>query len=463
MEKPSVNPLETEAIPRLIARYSIPTALTLMVNYLYNIVDQIFVGQGVGITGMAATNIAFPLAILVNAVSLMLGDGCAANISLSLGRKQQEEADKTLSHTVTLLITCGVLAAVITGLFAPWIVRAFGATDTAYDQSLAYMRTIAWGIPFQLLSPAMTAIIRADGRPTYAMKCMVTGAVINLVLDPIFIFPLHMGVVGAGIATVAGQVVSGILFLRYLPRFQTVHVRKAALRPERARALHILALGIPSMLTQLLTALVQIVMNNLMTKWGAFTAYGSDIALSVYGMMMKVYQICHSMFVGVSSATQPINGYNFGAKRYDRVRETYRMAAAIALAISVLWFVIFQVFPRQIGSLFVNNDPVYLDCAAHCFRLYMLAFFVYGLHMTTASFFQSIGKPSKSLLLPLARQGIFLIPLALLLSAWLGLDGALLAAPVADALSFLLSVGLALSEFRSWRKDGRLPPRGQKA
>ena len=450
------NPLETDPIPKLIVRYAVPTSLTLMVNYLYNIVDQIFVGQGVGITGMAATNIAFPLTILVNAVALMLGDGCAANISLCLGRKEQREADSTISHALTLILASGLLAALACGIFAPQIVVLFGATPTAYAESLSYMRAIAWGIPFQLLCPAFTAIIRADGSPQYMMKCMMTGAVINLILDPIFIFPLKMGVVGAGIATVIGQVAAGCLALLYLRRLKTVHIRREDLRPTRKLTCRILALGLPSLLTQMLSALVQITLNNLMRAYGAATVYGSDIALSVYGMMMKVYQIAHSMFVGVSSAIQPINGYNFGANHYARVQKTFHIASLIAVGISVVWFLIFMVFPRQIASCFVSDNALYLDCAQHCFRLYMLAFFLYGLHMTSASFFQGIGRPGKSLLIPLARQGCFLIPLALLLSRSFGLDGALLAAPIADALAFLLCLLLARWEFRSWRRKGWL-------
>ena len=450
------NPLETDPIPKLIVRYAVPTSLTLMVNYLYNLVDQIFVGQGVGITGMAATNIAFPLTILVNAVALMLGDGCAANISLCLGRKEQREADSTISHALTLILASGLLAALACGIFAPQIVVLFGATPTAYAESLSYMRAIAWGIPFQLLCPAFTAIIRADGSPQYMMKCMMTGAVINLILDPIFIFPLKMGVVGAGIATVIGQVAAGCLALLYLRRLKTVHIRREDLRPTRKLTCRILALGFPSLLTQMLSALVQITLNNLMRAYGAATVYGSDIALSVYGMMMKVYQIAHSMFVGVSSAIQPINGYNFGANHYARVQKTFHIASLIAVGISVVWFLIFMVFPRQIASCFVSDNALYLDCAQHCFRLYMLAFFLYGLHMTSASFFQGIGRPGKSLLIPLARQGCFLIPLALLLSRSFGLDGALLAAPIADALAFLLCLLLARWEFRSWRRKGWL-------
>lgn len=453
------SPLETEPVGKLLRRYSIPTAMTLMVNYLYNIVDQIFVGQGVGVTGMAATNVAFPLTIVAIAIALMLGDGCAANMSLCLGRKEQDQADRTISHSVTLLVSGGVIVAVVCCVFAPWIVTLFGATETAYQDSLAYTRIIAWGLPFLMFSSALAAIIRADGNPQYTMKCMMVGAAVNLVLDPIFIFLLDMGVVGAAIATVIGQVAAGLLCLKYLRNLQTVQIRRADLRPTWALSSHILKLGTPSFITQIMTAAVQIVMNNLMTRYGAYTAYGSDVALSVYGMIMKVYQIAHSMFVGVSSATQPINGYNFGAKNYQRVRQTYRMAAGIALLISVGWFLVYQLFPRFIGMLFVAHDPVYLDACQHIFRFYMLAFFVYGLHMTTASFFQGIGRPGKALAIPVIRQGAVLIPLSIFLGSRFGLDGALLAAPVADVVSFGLSLGLVKGEFRQWRKKGWLPNR----
>ena len=445
------NPLETEPITKLIVRYSIPTSLTLMVNFLYNIVDQIFVGRGVGVTGMAATNVAFPLTIIAIAVALLIGDGCAANISLCLGKKQQETADRTVSHAVSLLIASAVLVLLLCSILAPQIVALFGSTDSAYQSSLIYTRTIAWGLPFLMFSSALTAIIRADGNPRYTMKCMMVGAAINLVLDPIFIFALKMGVLGAGIATVIGQAVAGLLCLSYLRKLKTIHIKKTALKPTRKLTWQILTLGFPSLLTQILTAVVQITMNNLMTIYGAQSIYGSDTALSVYGMMMKVYQIAHAMFVGVSSATQPINGYNFGAKLYGRVKQTYKLAAAIALSVSVIWFVIYQAFPRQIGMIFVSGDALYADCAQHVFRLYMLAFFLYGLHMVTASFLQGIGKPGKALLIPLSRQALFLIPLSIALSSKFGLDGALIAAPIADILAFAMALILALREFKGWK------------
>lgn len=340
--KENQNPLGTEPISRLIFKYSVPTALTLMVNYLYNIVDQMFVGQGVGITGMAATNVAFPLTIIATALGLLIGDGGAANISLCLGRREQETADKIASHAVTMLILCGAALWLVCSLFAPGIVQLFGATETAFQDSLMYTRTIAWGLPFLMVCTSLTAIIRADGNPQYTMKCMMAGAVINIVLDWLFIFPCHMGVFGAGLATVIGQIVSGSLCFAYLRKLKTVHIRKDALKLTSSLAGKILSLGFPSLITQIMTATVQIIMNNLMTIYGAQSVYGSDIALSVYGMMMKVYQIAHAMFVGVSSATQPINGYNFGAKHYDRVRKTYKTAAVIGIIISVIWFTVYQ-------------------------------------------------------------------------------------------------------------------------
>ena len=278
-DQESRSPLETEPVQKLIVRYAIPTALTLMVNCLYNIVDQIFVGQGVGITAMAAINVAFPVVILVNAVALLLGDGSAANISLCLGRRQQQEADDTIGHAATLIAASGLCAAIVSWCFAPQIARRFGATDTAWPEAAAYLRTIAWGLPFQLICPAFTAIIRADGHPRYSMGCMITGAVLNLILDPVFIFPLGMGVVGAGIATVIGQVAAGVLFLAYLPRLHTVRLRRQALRPTIRLTGRILTLGVPSLLTQILTALVQITLNNLLRVHGAASVYGSDIAL----------------------------------------------------------------------------------------------------------------------------------------------------------------------------------------
>lgn len=454
MEDAKQNILETEPIGRLLLKFSIPTMLTLMVNYLYNIVDQVFIGRAAGIDGVAATNVAFPITIVAAALALLIGDGCAANLSLCLGRREQEAANRTLGNACTLLAAAGLLLAVGGLCFLRPLVRLFGASPAVAEDAALYMGILLLGQPFAMCNMAFTAIIRADGNPQYMMRSMMVGAGLNLVLDPVFIFVLGMGIRGAAIATVVGQVVSGSISLAYLPRFQSVRLEKRNLRPQGGTVAAILRLGFPSLCMQTATAATQIVMNNLMRKYGAGTAYGSEIPLSCYGIMTKLYQIAHAMFVGLASGTQPINGYNFGARHYARVRQTYRTAAVASIVISVAWFCVFRWGGGLLASLFVKDAPLYQEFAVHCFRLYMLAFFVYGLPQVTASFFQATGQPAKSLAVALSRQVLFLIPLAVSLSARFGLDGALAAAPAADLLAFLLAVLLAAAEMRGWRRKG---------
>lgn len=450
------NSLETEKISRLLLKFSVPTVFTLLVNYLYNIVDQIFIGKWVGITGIAATNVAFPLTTISMAIALLIGDGCAANISLCLGRKEQENADKSFCNAFTLLISCGIIFVLLGTIFMKPLVILFGASQTVLQSSIDYSSIILFGLPFMMFNVAFTAMIRADGNPQYTMKSMIIGALINVILDPVFIYCFHMGVTGAAIATIIGQIVSGIICIFYIPKFRSIHFQKKYMKLQFDISSKILALGIPSFATQIATAGVQIVMNNLMRNYGALTVYGSDIALSCYGMMMKVYQISHAMFVGVSSGTQPINGFNFGAKHYTRVKQTYKAAASVAMILSVIWFFIFQFLSKPIASLFIQNNTLYSEFASHCFHLYMFAFFLYGLPMVTSSFFQAIGKPAKALTISLSRQIVFLIPFSLLLSNIYGLDGALYAAPLADTFTFILAVSFIFIEFKNWKKNNLL-------
>jgi len=449
------NILATESIPKLLLKFSVPTMLTLMVNYLYNIVDQIFVGQGVGIMGIAATNVSFPFSIVCTALALLIGDGCAARISLCLGRKEQQQANKCFGNAFFILILCGVFIVLFGNLFLKTLLLLFGATETILPSAIQYARIILFGLPFMIFNVAFTAIIRSDGNPQYTMKAMMIGAVINIILDPIFIFYFDMGVQGAAIATILGQIVSGIICICYITRFQNITFQKNNMILDFHTTTSILSLGIPSFITQIATACTQIVMNNMMRYYGANTIYGSDIALSCYGTMMKVYQIAHAMFVGVSSGTQPINGFNYGAKQYKRVKQTYYTAITIALIISFAWWLIYQTFPAQIASLFVSAEQTdYIAFAVYCYRFYMLAFFVYGFPMVTASFFQAIGKPINALAISVSRQILFLIPLAIILSPQYGIKGSLVSAPIADILTFLLAVVLILYELNQWNKKG---------
>ncbi len=451
------NPLGSEKISSLLLKFSIPTALTLLVNSLYNIVDQIFVGQGVGLTAIAATNVVFPFTTIASALALLLGDGCAARISLCLGRQEKKQAEQTLGNTLFLLAFVGIALVSLSLLNMESLLLLFGATTTALPSAIEYGNIVVLGLPFMMCNISLTAIIRSDGNPKYSMCSMMVGAAINIILDPIFIFVLHMGVKGAAIATIIGQIVSGLICLFYLPKLRHIHFHWHFLRLHGQTVWCIFSLGFSSFCTQIAATLAQVVMNNLMRRYGALSVYGSDIALSCYGMMVKLYQIVHSMFVGVASGTQPINGFNFGAKQYHRVWQTYRMAAGVSLVISIVWFSIFQLFSAQIAALFIDNDARYIEFAKHSFHLYFLAFFIYGPPQTTVSFFQAIGKPLKAMLISLSRQIVFLIPLStLVLAPAFGLDGALIAAPIADMLTFILSTLLVLLEFRKWKQMGML-------
>ena len=454
MAEQKQNILGTDPIGRLLLKFSVPTALTLMVNYLYNIVDQIFIGHATGIAGVAATNVTFPLGIIAAAMALLIGDGCAANISLHLGRKEQDEADRTFANAVVLLLSAGLLLMVFGLIFVRPLVVFFGASPTIVEEAAKYMSITLIGQPFAMCNMAFTAIIRADGNPQYMMRSMMIGAILNVILDPIFIFGFDWGISGAALATIIGQIVSGCIALAYLPRYQHFHLKKENLPLQGKTVQNIFKLGFPSLCTQTASAATQIVMNNLMRKYGAQTIYGSNIALSCYGLMMKIYQIAHSMFVGLASGTQPINGFNFGAKQFERVKQTIKVAAKASIVISVVWFAVFHFGGGLLASMFVEDEPLYQEFAVHCFRLYMLGFFVYGLPNVTASFFQAIGSPVKALTVSLSRQVLFLMPLALFLSARFGMDGALGAAPIADVLTFLLAVLLMVKELKGWKAKG---------
>lgn len=456
MAEQKQNILGSDPIGRLLLKFSVPTALTLMVNTLYNIVDQIFIGHAAGISGVAATNVTFPVGIIAAALALMIGDGCAANISLSLGRKEQEKADQVFANAVILLFLVGFLLAGFGLLFTEQLVVFCGASPAVVAESVKYMSITLLGQPFAMCNMAFTAIIRADGNPKYMMRSMMIGAGLNLILDPIFIFVFDWGIQGAALATITGQMAAGCMALAYLPRYEHFRLKKENLKLRKTVIGNIFRLGFPSLCTQTASAATQIIMNNLMRKYGAQTIYGSEIAISCYGLMMKLYQISHAMFVGLASGASPIHGFNFGAKQYDRVRQTIKTAAKASILISVVWFLIFQFGGGVLASLFVENEPLYQEFAVHCFRLYMAGFFVFGLPNVTSSFFQAIGSPKKALVVSLSRQVFFLIPLALLLSSRFGIDGALGAAPAADILTFLLALSLLVKEIGDWKKKGML-------
>lgn len=346
----------TEPIGRLIAKFAIPCVISLLVNSLYNIVDQIFIGWGVGYLGNGATNVVFPITIIALALSLMIGDGGAAYLSLKLGEGDLKSARKGVGNAVTMVTVVSIVLMAVFLIFINPILNLFGATDTLRPFALEYGYVIGIGLPFMMIPAAINSMIRADGSPKYAMFSMILGAVINTVFDPIFIFVFHMGVRGAAIATVMGQVASFIFSIVYMPRFKSVHFDAACFRPVWRTCKSILTFGISSFITQFAITIVMALTNNLLAKYGVASVYGSEIPLTATGIVMKVNQILISILVGIAVGAQPIIGFNYGAKNFMRVKKALDIALVVSEIISIIAFLIFQFAPMSVVSLFGSEE-----------------------------------------------------------------------------------------------------------
>ena len=442
------NPLGAVPINTLLARFAIPSIIATLVSALYNIVDQFFIGRSVGMLGNAATNVAFPLTITCTAISLMCGIGGAANFNLCMGRGEKEEATRYAGNAIFMLFSIGLFLCIAVRLFLHPLMVLFGATADVLDYSLTYTGITSLGFPFLILTTGGSNLIRADGSPRFSMLCTLTGAILNTILDPLFIFTFHMGMAGAALATIMGQIVSGIMVILYLTRFKTVHLSLKSLKPIPSRCLAIATLGMSPFLNQIAMMVVQIVMNNVLRYYGAQSSYGSEIPLACAGIITKVNMIFFSLVIGLSQGLQPIVSFNYGAKKYSRVREAYLKAASIATAISTVSFLCFQLFPRQIIGIFGSGSEEYFHFAEQYFRIFLFFTFLNGLQPITANFFTSIGKAHKGIFMSLTRQIIFLLPLIVILPIFLGIDGIMYSAPVADFMATVVAVTFARKELR---------------
>ena len=447
-ESKQENILGTEKISKLIKKFAVPCIISLVVSSLYNIVDQIFIGQGVGYLGNAATNIVFPFTVVTMAFALMIGDGTSSYLSLSLGKKDQESANKGVANGIIISAFLGILFLIIGLVFRDGLLKIFGVTESSYEFSKIYMTYIVLGMPFFVLTTARNSVIRADGSPQFAMKTMITGAILNIILDPIAIFVLHMGVRGAAIATVIGQIVSAVMSILYIKKFKSVEVNKENLKLDIKTLKKICSLGISSFITQVALTLVLIVMNQTLTKYGAQSKYGSEIPLSALGIVMKVNQIMNSIVIGLAAGAQPIIGFNFGAKKYDRVLKTYGFTVKVGLIITFIGTAIFQLCPQVIIKLFGQENELYNEFAKLCFRIFIMFVMLNSFQISSGIFFQAIGNPVKAATLSLSRQIVFLIPALLILPRFFGIQGALYAGPTADLLAFLLALILVVREVK---------------
>lgn len=445
---PSENPLGSAPIGQLLRKFAVPSIISMLVSSLYNIVDQIFIGQGVGMLGNAATNVAFPTTTITVAISLLLGIGGAANFNLALGRKQKDRARDIAGTAFGMLLISGVVLCLLIRCFLKPLVIACGATEQTLPYSLAYVGITSLGFPFYMITTGGNHLIRADGKPTYSMALMLSGAIINTILDPLFIFVFHWGIQGAAWATVIGQIFSACMVFLYLPRYlnSSLKLRNLIPKPDCLKA--IVSLGSASCLNQLAITVVQILLNNTLRHYGSLSQYGSDIPLAVVGIVSKINMVFLSIVIGLSQGAQPLISFNYGAKKYSRVREAYLKAAGSATVVAVIAFLCFQIFPKQIISLFGNGDELYYQFAVKFIRLYLFCTFFNGLQPVTSNFFTSIGKATKGIFLSMTRQIIFLVPLVIIFPLFLGVEGVMYAGPIADGAAGILAICLVGRELK---------------
>ena len=442
------NPLGTAPLGPLIYKFAVPSIIAMLVGSVYNITDQIFIGQVVGMLGNAATNVVFPLVSFSIAMSQLVGVGMAAGFNLSLGAKQEEDAKGFVGTGLTLAALLGLGLAAVVFLFEAPILLLCGATESALPYAQAYLSVTVFGMPFHIFANGVYPIIRADRSPNVAMTSSLVGAGLNIVLDWFFLYPLGMGIQGAAIATVISQVVSCLVCLAYFPKFKAFAIQGAYLGVRKDFSLRILKLGTASFSNHMVMTLVNIVLNNTLTYYGALSIYGSDIPLAVAGVVSKVNAIMVSFVVGLAHGCQPILSFNMGAKNYRRVKATFQKAAAVGLAFSLCAFVLFQCFPRQIVSIFGTGDPLYFAFAEDYLRIYMFMVCLFGVQPLAVNYFTSVGAVKQGIFLSVSRQGFLLLPLLVILPLFLGLDGVLYAGPIADFLAVALSVAMIKRNFK---------------
>lgn len=445
--KPIQNPLAAEKINSLLWKFAVPSIVAMLVSSLYNIVDQFFIGRSVGELGNAATNISFPLSISCLASALLFGIGGASAFNISSGKGQEDPLEKEKSafymgNAAVLLFTCGIVLCVLTQLFLNPLLRFFGSPDNVLPYARQYTRIVSFGFPFFIFATGGGHLIRADGRPNYTMICNLTGAVINTVLDALFVFVFSWGMAGAALATVIGQAVSGCMVIWLLLHGKTVQLKKTHLILRKPYLARILSLGAAPCINQLAMMVLQIVMNRSLKYYGRMSSYGEAVPLACAGIITKVNQVYLSFIIGISQGMQPIVSFNYGARRFERVKEGYYKACLCGFAISAAAFLLFQFAPRQIISVFGDGSEEYFRFASSYFKIFLFFTFLNFSQKITANFFTAIGKPKGGIFLSLTQQILFLLPLIVVLPIYMGIDGIMYAGPIADlasaALAFLM-------------------------
>jgi len=446
--KANGNPLGYEPILALIGKFAIPSITSMLIAAAYNITDQIFIGHLIGMLGNGATNVAFPVVTFTTAFAQLIGVGTAANFNINMGAKREKEARLFIGTGISFMSIIGLYIFCIVFFLKRPILLLCGATENVFPLAMTYLSIIAIGLPFQLFTTASSSLIRADGSPAYSMICNISGAILNVFLDWLFMFVFGWGIKGAAMATVIGQILSFLLCAVYYLQFRAFKITREMLGIKWEYAKQIVKLGTSNFINHIIMMLVNIVLNNSLKIYGAMSIYGSDIPLAVSGVIAKLNSILVAVSVGLAQGCQPILGFNMGAKNYLRVKETYKKAVSIAMAISIIVFVLFQSFPRQITGIFGSGSDLYFQFAEQYLRIYMFMVCVFGIQPLTINYFTGTGNVKQGIILTLSRQGAFLIPLLLILPRFLGLTGILYAGPVADFAACCLSLIMVTINFR---------------
>lgn len=443
MEKENI--LGTEKIGKLLAKFAIPGIISMVVNSLYNIVDQIFIGQGVGYLGNGATTVIFPMTTFAMAFSLLFGDGSAAFLSLKLGEKKEDEAARGTGAGIIGFVGIGIIITILYLIFLEPLCKLFGASEAILPYAKDYGRIITYGLPFCAVCAGGASIIRADGNPKFNMIGLFAGTIINVVLDPIFIFIFHWGVKGAAFATILGQFANAVLNIYYFSKkMRNVSLNRFVFRKSISYIPRVSKLGISSFITQMALVVAIATRNNVLVTYGAQSKYGPDIPVTTLGITMKTFAIIMSIVIGLSAGAQPIFGYNYGSGKYDRVKKTFKLVAVLSTIICTVAFFLAQFKPMAIISIFGSESDLYNEFAIKCMRIYLMLIPTVGIQIMSGIFFQALGYPVQASILSLSKQIIFQLPVTILLPVFMGVEGVLWAGPVSDVLAFTTMIVMFL-------------------
>ena len=464
MDHKSNSFLETEKVGTLMRKYAIPCIISLLVAALYNIVDQIFIANAtyLGSYGNAANTVVFPLTVVALAIAVMIGDGCCAFVSICLGENNQEDAHKSIGNSIVLCIVSSIVLTALYLIFMEPILTLFGGmvNEETYQCAQEYFFWISLGVPFYMFGQAMNPIIRSDGSPKFAMVSTVAGAVVNIILDPIFIFPMKMGMMGAAVATVIGQIVTAVLSVWYLFHMKAVKLEKKSFALHGGLIKKFLMLGITSFLSQISLVAAMAAINNMIRKYGAMDAIFSQeqfaqIPMAVVGIVMKFFQIVISVVVGMAAGCIPIVGFNMGARRRDRVKKLFTMLLICEACVGAVAFIIVEFFPQQLIAIFgAGNESIYYtQFAVKAFRIYLCMMILACVNKACFIFLQAMGKAAASTALSMIREIVFGVGFALVLPIFFGLDGVLYSMPVSDVLTAVIVLFLIARTYKELSTD----------